>query len=539
MAIFKCKICGGNVRFAPDATVGVCDSCGAKQMLQKTNNDVMHGIGKVVGGAAPAPAPVSAQPTAAPVASVGVLLKRAFMFLEDGEWQKAEAFCEQVLNRDPENAYAYLGELLAELHVKKPNDLKNHMSPFDQLANYKKAMRFGDNNLKNSLAACAKHTNDRIGQARMEMNYNNAVNAMNTANSEGAYKNAAEAFRDISGYKDADEKMAACQKKAEEEKVKEERKKKKKSKKYTIIVFSFLACVAIGVLLPSVIIPNAKYHKAVALMKDGKYDEAYAEFEKLQWYKDSETQLYEVRYQEAIALMNSGKYIEALDLFYYLRHDSYNRDGLEDTCEECKRRFVTDLLEKQVTAFPNLKDVKKGNTIKFGACFNDGIIYDQGVYPEEIEWQVLDVKDGKALIISKHEFHEHPYNEKEEDVTWETCTLRKWLNDDFFNEIFEEKFQERIVTTTVPADKNPTYNTNPGKVTNDKVFLLSVAEVEKYFPTDESRAEYDGCWLRTPGSDQVHAAVFELAHDSICIWWGSTVDNAYVDFCPAMWISLE
>ena len=51
-------------------------------------------------------------------ANIEPLLKRAFMFLEDGEWDKADNYCEQVLNQDPENAQAYLGKLMAELHVR-------------------------------------------------------------------------------------------------------------------------------------------------------------------------------------------------------------------------------------------------------------------------------------------------------------------------------------------------------------------------------------------------------------------------------------
>ena len=47
-------------------------------------------------------------------ASVAPLLKRAFMFLEDGDFSRADEFCEQVLNLDPENAEAYLGKLMAE-----------------------------------------------------------------------------------------------------------------------------------------------------------------------------------------------------------------------------------------------------------------------------------------------------------------------------------------------------------------------------------------------------------------------------------------
>ena len=71
------------------------------------------------------------------------LLKRAFMALADGEFERADLFCEQVLNYDPENARAYLGKLMAELKIKKQDDLAYSLTPFDNSRNYQKALHFG------------------------------------------------------------------------------------------------------------------------------------------------------------------------------------------------------------------------------------------------------------------------------------------------------------------------------------------------------------------------------------------------------------
>ena len=76
--------------------------------------------------------------------NVEPLLKRAFMFLEDGEWGEADAYCEKVLDRDPENAQAHLGKLLAELKVHKVEETAQCSNPFDTSSNYKKFVRFGD-----------------------------------------------------------------------------------------------------------------------------------------------------------------------------------------------------------------------------------------------------------------------------------------------------------------------------------------------------------------------------------------------------------
>jgi Tfp pilus assembly protein PilF len=84
-------------------------------------------------------------------ANVAPLLKRAFMFLEDGDWTSADKYCERVLDIDPENAQAYLGKLMAELHVKNQDILKDQAEPFNASINYQKAIRFADEKLKSTL----------------------------------------------------------------------------------------------------------------------------------------------------------------------------------------------------------------------------------------------------------------------------------------------------------------------------------------------------------------------------------------------------
>ena len=84
-------------------------------------------------------------------ANAAPLLKRAFIFLEDGDWNSANEYCEKVLDIDPENAEAYLGKLMAELHVKKQESLKNYAEPLDNSSSYAKILRYGDDALKTTL----------------------------------------------------------------------------------------------------------------------------------------------------------------------------------------------------------------------------------------------------------------------------------------------------------------------------------------------------------------------------------------------------
>ena len=76
--------------------------------------------------------------------NVTALLKRAFLYLEDGDWKSAGEYCEKVLDQDPENPRAYLGKLLAGRRKKRLQELGAENTPFDEDLNYQKAIRFGE-----------------------------------------------------------------------------------------------------------------------------------------------------------------------------------------------------------------------------------------------------------------------------------------------------------------------------------------------------------------------------------------------------------
>lgn len=76
-----------------------------------------------------------------------------------------------------------------------------------------------------------------------------------------------------------------------------------------------------------------------------------------------------------------------------------------------------------------------------------------------------------------------PYNEDNTVITWEECTLRAWLNGEFLNKTFSAKEQSAILITLVDNSANQGYsewNTVDGKNTQDKIFLLSYAEANRY-----------------------------------------------------------
>ncbi len=127
-------------------------------------------------------------------AGAAPLLRRAFMFLEDGEWADADEYCEKVLDLEPENARAYLGKLMAELRVRQEEALKNQPMPFDQNRNYQKALRFADGELASTLKGYTAYIVDRNERERQEAAYQKAAALIECDGTREAYQEAAELF---------------------------------------------------------------------------------------------------------------------------------------------------------------------------------------------------------------------------------------------------------------------------------------------------------------------------------------------------------
>ena len=140
---------------------------------------------------------------------------------------------------------------------------------------------------------------------------------------------------------------------------------------------------------------------------------------------------------------------------------------------------------------------------------------------QEIVWLVLMETDGKKLLISRDALDARKYHDRQEPVTWENCSLREWLNEEFYREAFSDEEHATICLSEVCADGNPEWKVNPGNDTEDHIFLLSIKEADQYFATDKDRicrptkhaldqgawyawdvSDFGGScnwWLRTPG----------------------------------------
>ncbi len=166
--------------------------------------------------------------------------------------------------------------------------------------------------------------------------------------------------------------------------------------------------------------------------------------------------------------------------------------------------------------------VKVGDYVKFGRYRRK----------EPIEWLVLEVRGNNALLISRYGLDYKQYHHEWTDMTWEYSDLRKWLNGWFLRNAFTAAEQEEIAVTKLANDDNPVYGTFGGANTEDRVFLLSIAEADSLFNDDAARKCVQmsdavgiraflssknfingrACcywWLRSPGSNQGSASAVQ------------------------------
>ena len=281
------------------------------------------------------------------------------------------------------------------------------------------------------------------------------------------------------------------------------------------------------------------YNNAVALMEAENYEEAIAAFEILDGYKDSvdkiavcHDMIQEEIYCEAVALMDAGKLREACTVFNYIA--SY-----KDSAEKAKAAYAQYMTNKQQT-------FEVGRYVSFGAIEQDNDL-SNGI--EDIEWLVLAKEDNRVLVISRYGLFPVSYNNTRTNVTWESCTLRQWLNSDFLNGAFLVQEQEQIPTVTVVAQARE------GNDTQDKIFLLNVAEAEQYLGNSDGlncqATEYAAAngarvsdsngncnwWLRTPGKEERDLAVYVNDMGGIARI-GGMVHIIEFAIRPAMWITI-
>ena len=119
-------------------------------------------------------------------------------------------------------------------------------------------------------------------------------------------------------------------------------------------------------------------------------------------------------------------------------------------------------------------DAKFGDIIVFGSYEQDNVKKNG---KEPIEWVVLSNTNEELFVVSKYILDWQPYHTEYVDITWENCSLRRWLNEEFYANAFSEEESKVIKSATVKNEDNIGFGTEGGNDTTDKVFLLSLSDV--------------------------------------------------------------
>ena len=552
--------------------------------------DLLRGIKKLIGTdekkvdtSAERGTQAAANPNAAS------LLERAFMFLEDGDWTEADRYCDRVLDIEPKCAEAYLGKLMAELEVREQEQLRDQKEPFDQESNYQKVIRFGDESLKKTVAGYIEHIQIRNEKERLQGLYDEASRLYENASTPSDYETAAAAYDACVEFKDSAIKKAECLKQAGacRKQIEEEQKRNNE------IADAIIAALC-----------GSKKRKQIQALKDEqrKLRELYEHFSEFV----SERENLSVQMTELKNKYSELKHIrEHLGLFASKEKKAKDAEiaecevaieTLQTKTKACESKFegytsekeiqnrLTQIAsevsaieaeipkstiemteseaEKEYFASKIIRDIVNKKEFSIGLSLtkgNDTVEF--GSYPQSaaektaIEWKVLTKENGRILLISKYGLDRKPYNKKKEDVTWEKSSIRRWLNEEFMQAAFIGDEQKRIAEITLENPNNIEYGTKGGRKTQDKIFLLSIEEAEKYFASEETRA----C---TPTNYAVGSGTFQEKETGNCYWWlrssgffqdnaafifadgevnasGQDVDDYFTAVRPALWVNLE
>ncbi len=493
------------------------------------------------------------------------LLERAFMFLEDGDWAKADIYCESVLDQEPKCAEAYLGKLMVEVKVHKKEDLSKAKEPLDQTDNYSKVMRFADESLRESLSKAKELQHN-------EQRYTEAVACMAAASDEDAYRSASQKFLLLGSYKDSSSRreqciqradriiadrrqreeikrkediysraekcmrlgtvegcnsairlyesipgyrssaaqISECRRKIEEIKAKEAarqvavEKAKKKAKKIAIIAAPIVCvCIAFVIVLTTVIIPKQEYNK--------KYNEALDLIDSGD-YESAYALLEEIgkndviatnKYDRAIKLLDSGDYDLAYDLLNQIEKNDIIESSKYDRAVKCIDSGDYQAAYILLNGLEYKDSVEKLQNIRqtLLAKAAPGDTVYFGTYAGVNIEWLILTKKDNKLLL----------------ISEKGLAIKKY-NDKFTTDVTWENCDLRNwseVFSTTAFSTNEQMMIRPTSLdegTTDKVFVLSVSEFNEYFSGKESSKCVPTVYAKSNGA-------LDGIDDTNCWWW--------------------
>ncbi|WP_313134844.1 DUF6273 domain-containing protein [Anaerocolumna sp.] len=401
---------------------------------------------------------------------------------------KANIESEEAIDAAKEINYQKVMNLMQSIRCMTPYKDKVDMyleaaKQFDELSDYKDS--------KELAGECYRLAEATEGEIKEQV-YKNATELKEQAKRADEYRLAAEEFRKIDGYLDANTLAKKC------EELSTRLEKKAGRRKITNNVVVVLAIIAIFFGVKSA---HTKYYLANVLQLTGSYNQAIKVYKRIGGFKDSKEKMTECRYQKGLEAMEEEDYKNAKKAF----------EAAGDYKDSDQKKVDMEKLF--------IKNSEIGDTINIG----------------ENKWRILEIQDNKALLLKDLAISGMAYNTNSGDVTWEQSTLRNWLNSEFLDENFTKAEKDNIILATVKNSDNPVYGTSGGNDTQDYIYLFSIEEIEQYnelIPDLKSNS-----WLRSPGNQQGSAAF--LSVNRLAMKYGYEATSEEFRVKPVMWFNLD
>lgn len=416
--------------------------------------DLTRGIKKIIGE--------SSQNISKNVSSTNLdaLIKRAYIFLEDGQFDKANDYSEKILDSNPENADAYLIKLLVQLKLNKPSDLSTYLGDLSNNDLYIRTIRYSNDKLKNELSNYLEEANKLKENNEKDSKYNEALKLLEVRRLD-KQNDAISILESLDGWKDSNELIIKCKSTIEEinresdiKRLAKEERNLKIKKAIPFIAASIIVCIAMFFLITKVILPSVKYNKAISLLENKEYSSAQETFVELGDYKDSFDKFDESTYLLAKEQEESGDYASA--------YNSYSKiieySDAKNLCSTVALKYIDELMnegdnEEALSVYNDATyllidnnfwqsnaDLKK--TIYYNLAVQK---YNEKKYKESVDYFRLSgtkISDNQNYINSIWEFSEVLISEKnyleaieilelipsgstiEDNINYETLTLR-------------------------------------------------------------------------------------------------------------------
>lgn len=424
------------------------------------------------------------------------LMKRVYLYLEDEDFEKASEYIDKVLDVDAEYAPAYVAQVLVAKKLTKEANLTILRASIDDDPTWKKALRFANEEQKQRYLGYAKQISvneaydkeeRRLARERRvkQKQYHRALSAMNQKDYPvallifkkfGDYEESRKLFQQcISEYRNAlatqledsnKAKLLLAQKELTEATQQVDLTQKKSSELTNATLEAENRKNKLQEQISRLNREIDELHglfigrkKQMLINELTSLEREQTEIEQQQCWSEKETAKAHVELQAAKnALVQAQILLKAAEEEQKIEQPSWTDEEIEAKAIE-----VATQAGKYVT-FGHYPQTKSGDD------------------DNPIQWLILERDGQNALLISKCGLDTKPYDTNENGTTWEKSTIRMWLNAIFYNKAFNSAEQAIILTTSVDNNKEQCYSSwskNDGNNTQDKIFLLSYAEVKK------------------------------------------------------------